>query len=167
MYSIWLKIRNREKKVLSWSLRELLTVLLKRMEDLFQFGVCPETRQKFCRMFFMVATSVGSALPQIIRSSANINEWIGGPLGPNRIPETESLSIASWRQMDSSLIAVTKRYGDKGQPCRIPLWALKAPKGWPLTSTEKGCRGHASADKIDEMIMKPLTSKSLSNKGPF
>uniref|UniRef100_A0A0A9BBZ9 Uncharacterized protein n=1 Tax=Arundo donax TaxID=35708 RepID=A0A0A9BBZ9_ARUDO len=34
-------------------------------------------------------------------------------------------------------MATMKRYGDRRQPCRIPLELLNLPKDWPLMTTEK------------------------------
>jgi hypothetical protein len=77
------------------------------------------------------------ACPQTSKSSTNISEWIDGQPGPNFVPVKWLVDIASCRDMDSSLIARTKMYGDKGHPCRIPLSLLNLANGWPLMTTEK------------------------------
>ena len=66
-----------------------------------------------------------SAFPQIMRSSAKRMEWIGGQPGPKVIPVSPAFSMASCNLKDSSFIARTNKYGESGQPCRIPLWEPK------------------------------------------
>jgi len=62
------------------------TFLLKRIEDFCRFGVCLEILQKLFKTFLIILASWGDACPQMIRSSGNIREWIGGQLGPKDIP---------------------------------------------------------------------------------
>jgi hypothetical protein len=60
-----------------------------------------------------------------------------GHPGPNVTPVRFALSNASCNLKDNSFIAITNRYGDRGQPCLIPLVARKFPYVSPLTLTEK------------------------------
>ena len=60
-----------------------------------------------------------------------------GEFGPKTTPLRALLFIASWRVSDSSFIVKTKRYGERGQPCRIPLSLRNLANGCPLMITEK------------------------------
>jgi hypothetical protein len=54
--------------------------------------------------------------------------------------------MASCKAMESSFMARTKMYWDKGHPCRIPLSPGNFAKGCPFITTEK------VADKTQEWI---------------
>jgi hypothetical protein len=60
------------------------------------------------------------------------------------MPERFLLFSSACRRIDCSLIAITNRYGERGQPWRIPRCGEKAAEGSPFTRTAKeGVEIHA------------------------
>jgi hypothetical protein len=53
--------------------------------------------------------------------SAKSKEWIGGQFGTSLIPDKAASERDCCKRMDSSFMATTKRYGDKGHPFLMPL----------------------------------------------
>jgi hypothetical protein len=60
-----------------------------------------------------------------------------GQPGPRVIPERLELRRELCKWIESSLIAMTKRQGERGQPWRRPCWGAKESVGSPLTKMEK------------------------------
>jgi len=63
-----------------------------------------------------VEASAANACPHRIISSAKRREWMGGQPGPKLMPERFLFCSSVCKRIDNSLIAMTKRYGDRGQP---------------------------------------------------
>jgi hypothetical protein len=140
------------------------TCLLKRILDLFQFGVWPEELQKLCRMLAVCWACCGSAVRQMMRSSAK-KRMYRGQSGPSLMQERWLSCRACWRKMDSSLIARTKMYGDKGHPCRIPLCTWIGPKGWSLISTENVVVSMQVRTRLMKWSWNPWRRRACTMKG--
>lgn len=97
-----------------------------------------DMQQKDCRISFIVVASWMFALPHIRRSSTKRSEWMGGgQFCPNTMPCKDLFDMASCRARESSLMARTNRYGERGHPCLIPLSLRNLANGWPFTTTKK------------------------------
>ena len=93
-----------------------------------------------------------------------MREWIGGHLGPKVIPMRWSEHMASCKDIESSLVARTIKYGDKEQPCRIPLLLWKLPYDWPLMITKNVGAAMQACTKFMKWSCNPLREK---NEVPF
>jgi len=94
----------------------LFTFLLKVIADFCKLGTYPDWLQKSWRIVQMVVASGSVACPHSMRSSAKRREWIGGQPGPRVTPVKLELCNSCCKVMESSLMATTKRQGDRGQP---------------------------------------------------
>jgi hypothetical protein len=136
MHKVWIYVWHGEK--ISNNLSSGLVNVLTEQNSRF----CPirslsDALQKSCRIYIILVASCSVACPHTSKSSANSKEWIDGQFGLNLIPAKWLADIASCRAIDGSFIERTNRYGDKGQPCRIPQSLLNFANDWPLMTIEK------------------------------
>lgn len=111
-------------------------MLPKVIEDLERLMNWPVVSPYNLRISINTLISFSKALQVNKMSSAKSRWWIAGPWGEKLIPVIWSRTSTLFSMNERPSVHKTKRKGDRGSPCLIPLLGLTTPKAWSLISIE-------------------------------
>lgn len=125
----------------------------------------PEALQKVSKHFKMTFSWPREASPKRSRSSMK-NKWhIGGPVLVKWTGFQLFASTSCWISCPSLSIASTKRYGERGSPCRMPRVGWKASV-FPHEKDLHLSWSHTMMYQISELFRQTNILQGIHHKNP-